>query len=56
MDTCEKLEFISLTMRSKEQRMELLKLAKILDDSGEYHPDFFSEETIKKDKEYRNKS
>jgi hypothetical protein len=36
---------------SKEQRMELLYAAKILDENGNYHPDFFSKETIEKDKE-----
>ena len=41
-------EIISLT---KEQRLELLYKAKILDEDGCYHPDFFSEETIRKDKE-----
>lgn len=42
------MEIISLT---KEQRLELLYKAKILDEDGYYHPDFFSEETIRKDKE-----
>jgi hypothetical protein len=36
---------------TKEQRLELLYKAKILDEDGNYHPDFFSEETIRKDKE-----
>lgn len=36
---------------SKEQRMELLYAAKILDENGNYHPDFFSKETIERNKE-----
>jgi hypothetical protein len=36
---------------TKEQRMELLYKAKILDKDGNYHPDFFSEETIRRSKE-----
>ena len=36
---------------SKEQRMELLYTAKILDENGNYHPDFFSKETIERNKE-----
>jgi len=36
---------------TKEQRLELLYKAKILDEDGNYHPDFFNEETIQKDKE-----
>lgn len=36
---------------TKEQRMELLYTAKILDKDGNYHPDFFSEETVRKSKE-----
>lgn len=36
---------------TKEQRMELLYIAKILDKDGNYHPDFFSEETVRKSKE-----
>jgi hypothetical protein len=33
-----------------EERKELLVKAKILTEDGNYHPDFFSEETINKEK------
>lgn len=36
--------------RTPEQRAKLLVRAKILDENGHYHPDFFSEETVAKSK------
>lgn len=38
---------------SKEIRAELLRKAYILDANGDYLPQFFSAETIRKDKEFR---
>lgn len=40
---------------TKEDRRRLLVKAKILTEDGDYHPDFFSEETILRDKLYRQK-
>ena len=47
------LRFEKFKSLTKEQRLELLYRAKILDENGNYHPDFFSEETIRKSKERR---
>lgn len=50
------LRFKKFTPLTKEQRLELLYSAKILDKDGNYHPDFFSEETIRKSKENKQGS
>jgi hypothetical protein len=41
----------SAKARTPEQRMELLKKAHILDATGHYDPRYFSEETVRKDRE-----
>jgi hypothetical protein len=38
---------------TKEQRAALLRKALILDNDGNYLPQFFSAQTIKRDKEHR---
>ncbi|MEI6542325.1 MAG: hypothetical protein WCL60_02300 [Methylococcales bacterium] len=39
---------------SKETRAELLRRANILDANGDYLPQFFSADTISKDKKFRS--
>lgn len=46
-------EFISRAI-TPEERAALLVSAKILTEDGEYHPDFFSTETIEKNKKVNN--
>ncbi len=41
--------------RTQEQRVELLRKAKILDADGYYVEQFFSSETVKKDRARREK-
>lgn len=36
--------------RTREQRIQLLKDAKIIDDDGFLHPDYFSEESVRADR------
>lgn len=43
----------SIVKRTPEECDALLVKAKILDENGDYHPDFFSEETIQKGREAR---
>lgn len=50
------LRFEKFKSLTKQQRLELLYSAKILDKDGNYHPDFFSEETIRKSKENKQGS
>ena len=40
---------------TKEQRAELLIRAKILDENGNYHKDFFRPETVEKSKARKKK-
>lgn len=40
---------------TKEERLELLQKAHILDQDGFFCADYFSEETVRKDKERRQK-
>ena len=40
----------SAKKRTREENIQLLKDAKIIDESGYYCPEFFSEETVAKDK------
>jgi hypothetical protein len=39
-----------LSKMTKEERRKLLIDAKILTEDGEYHPDFFTKETVEKSK------
>lgn len=41
---------------TKEQRLQLLYDAKILNKDGSYHPDFFSDETVRKSREKKQGS
>jgi hypothetical protein len=41
----------SAEARTPEQRRALLQEARILDQSGHYDPRYFSEETVRKDRE-----
>jgi hypothetical protein len=41
---------------SAKRRAELLVSAKILDEDGNYHKDFFSKETIEKNKTRKDKN
>lgn len=54
--TIEKLneEIKNNPAKTHEERMRLLKDAEILDENGDFHSKWFSEETIRKDKERRN--
>ena len=40
----------SIGNTTHEQRVEMLRDAKIIDESGYFHPDYFSKETVEKDK------
>jgi len=40
-----------LAKMTQKEKFEFLRDAKIIDDEGYYHPDFFSEETVKADRE-----
>jgi hypothetical protein len=44
-----------INSRTPEERKALLIKAKILTEDGFYHPDYFSKETIEKDKLCREK-
>jgi hypothetical protein len=46
-------DFIRRALTS-EERMALLVSAKILTEDGEYHPDFFRDETVEKSKKVKN--
>jgi hypothetical protein len=41
---------------AQRHRYQLLIKAEILTEDGEYHPRWFSQETIERDKQYRNQT
>ena len=50
------IDKIKSTTKTPDERKYLLIEAKILTETGEYHPDFFSKETIENDRLYREQN
>jgi len=53
MDITEMTKDMSETIAkmTQQEKFDLLRDANIIDDEGYYHPDFFSEATVKADRE-----